>query len=51
MEVSLGELKRAWRESHLCLQCAHHAVCQVSRSIDPDLLQAVSSCLAYAQEA
>lgn len=50
-ELPPGEMKRAWKEAHLCLRCAHLAVCQVARAIQPELLQAVSSCLAYAEEA
>ena len=49
-QPSLGELKARHREEHLCLRCAHHLVCGMARSLDPNLLVVIASCLAFEPE-
>lgn len=44
---SLGELRAQWREQHLCLRCAHHAVCKMASALDPHFLVVISHCLAF----
>lgn len=46
-EPSLGELKARHREEHLCLKCNHHMVCGMAKSLDPNLLVTISSCLGF----
>ena len=46
-EPSLGELRAQHRELHLCLRCAHHMVCGMAKSLDPNLLVTIASCLAF----
>ncbi len=45
--ISLGELRAHWREQHVCLRCAHHAVCKMASALDPNFLVAISQCLAF----
>jgi hypothetical protein len=46
-EPSLGELKARHREEHLCLRCNHHLVCGMAKSLDPNLLVTIASCLGF----
>jgi hypothetical protein len=46
-EPSLGELKARHREDHLCLRCNHHMVCGMAKSLDPNLLVTIASCLGF----
>lgn len=46
-EPSLGELKARHREVHLCLRCNHHMVCGMAKSLDPNLLVTIASCLSF----
>ena len=46
-EPSLGELKARHREEHLCLKCNHHMVCGMAKSLDPNLLVTIASCLGF----
>lgn len=46
-EPSLGELKAQHREGHLCLRCNHHLVCGMAKSLDPNLLVTIASCLGF----
>ena len=46
-EPSLGELKARHREEHLCLRCNHHMVCGMAKSLDPNLLVTIASCLGF----
>jgi hypothetical protein len=46
-EPSLGELKARHRELHLCLRCTHHVVCGMAKSLDPNLLVTIVTCLAF----
>jgi len=46
-EPSLGELKARHREEHLCLKCQHHLVCGMAKTLDPNLLVTISSCLGF----
>lgn len=45
--TSLGEMRAAWRERHLCLRCGHHAVCKMASALDPNFLVVVAQCLAF----
>jgi hypothetical protein len=45
--ISLGELRARWREQHICLRCAHHAVCKMAGALDPNFLVVISQCLAF----
>jgi hypothetical protein len=47
---SLGELKAQHREQHLCFRCNHHMVCGMAKALDPNLLVAIASCLAFEPE-
>lgn len=44
---SLGALKARHREEHLCLKCTHHLVCGMAKSLDPNLLVTIASCLGF----
>jgi hypothetical protein len=46
-EPSLGERKAQHREEHLCLKCNHHLVCGMAKSLDPNLLVTITSCLGF----
>jgi hypothetical protein len=46
-EPSLGELKERHRELHLCLRCTHHMVCGMAKSLDPNLLVTIATCLGF----
>jgi hypothetical protein len=46
-EPSLGELKAQHRELHLCLRCTHHVVCGMAKSLDPNLLVTIATCLGF----
>jgi hypothetical protein len=46
-ETSLGEVKARHREQHICFRCTHHLVCGMVKSLDPNLLVAIASCLAF----
>ena len=48
--IPLGELKAIHREQHICPRCEHFMVCKVAAALDPNLLIAVASCLAFAPE-
>jgi hypothetical protein len=50
-EPSLGERKARHREDHLCLKCSHHLVCGMAKSLDPNLLVTIASCLGFEPDA
>ena len=45
--TSLGERRARWREEHICLRCAHHAVCKMATALDPNFLVVIAQCLAF----
>jgi hypothetical protein len=45
--TSLGERRALWREQHICLRCAHHAVCKMAAALDPNFLVVIVQCLAF----
>ncbi len=49
--ASLGEIRARYRDEHLCLKCDHHFVCGMAKSLDPNLLVTITSCLGFASNA